>query len=284
MEKLIDHAANVHSQFGEDGIVRKIFEKVGVASKVCVEFGAWDGFYLSNTANLWTNGWKGILIESDASKYDALVKNVKSHDCRCVNARVTHEGSDTLERILIREGLYGPVDLLSIDVDGDDYHIFSSLTELRPRVIICEYNPTIPVHLDLIPDPGNYFGCSALSLVKLARSKGYQLVSMTESNCFFVREEHFACFSEYDTSLQSLAFVTHLTYLMTGYAGDYVASQRPTYGCNFPSRQHFTGEHYSFPTMTILERPNPVPCDKAALLRGLKLKRIFEKIVGVFHL
>ena len=41
------------------------------------------------------------------------------------------------------------IDLLSIDIDGNDYHIFESLKKLRPRLIICEYNPTIPVWYDV---------------------------------------------------------------------------------------------------------------------------------------
>ena len=68
MKRLSEHASNTYSQFGEDGIIEKIFQIIGVNSKVCIEFGAWDGFYLSNTANLWTNGWKGILIEAEQRK------------------------------------------------------------------------------------------------------------------------------------------------------------------------------------------------------------------------
>jgi hypothetical protein len=257
MKKLNDYAFNVFSQFGEDGIIQRVFEILGVTSNVCIEFGAWDGFHLSNTANLWTNGWKGILIEADEVRYENLLKNAKNYNCRCIKARIAPEGRNSLESILKRDKIFGPVDVLSIDVDGDDYHIFSSLDELRPRLIICEYNPTIPIHVDLIPEPGGYFGCSALSLVKLAERKNYKLIGMTESNCFFIREQDVHLFSDHETSLQALATIKHLTYLITGYAGDYIASRTPTYGCTVPSKQKFVvGESFSFPQTVPSNEPN----------------------------
>lgn len=249
MKKLSDYSADVYSQSGEDGIVEKIFDIIGATSKLCVEFGAWDGFYLSNTANLWAKkGWKGALIEMDAARFKQLVENTKEFQCRCIAARVGIDGKDTLENILQRESVAGPVDLLSIDVDGDDYYIFQSLGALKPRVIICEYNPTLPPHLEFVPAAGNYFGCSALSLVKLAEEKGYKLVAVTNSNCVFVQAADFPRFAEYETSLPNLAVTKHLTYCITGYAGDYLLSREPTYGCNRPSTQPIAqGGHFYFP-------------------------------------
>jgi hypothetical protein len=247
MPKLSDYAFNEYSQFGEDGIIEKIIDILGASSKICLEVGAWDGLYLSNTARLWKNGWKAILIESDDEKYKTLTENVKTGDCHLIKSRISHEGNNTLENLLRKEGLGVSLDVLSIDIDGDDYYIFQSLHEIRPRLIICEYNPTIPAHIDLLAEPGNYFGCSVLALVKLAEAKGYKLVSVTECNCFFVREADFGKFSEYETSLQCLASTKHLTYLISGFSGDYVASRMPTYGCTVPSTQELRGEFFRIP-------------------------------------
>jgi hypothetical protein len=249
MPKLSDYGFNVYSQNGEDGIVEKIFSIIGTTAKVSVEFGAWDGFHFSNTANLWAKqGWKGILIELDPARFKQLVENTRKHNCHCVEAKVESVGENTLENILKRESISGPIDLLSIDVDGDDYHILQSLGKLRPRVIICEYNPTIPPLMDLVAEPGNYFGCSPFSLVKLAEQKAYKLVAVTLCNCLFVREEDFSRFADYETSLPRIALTKHLTYLISGYAGDYVLSREPSYGCTRPSRQKFArGEPFLFP-------------------------------------
>ena len=255
MKKLSEYAFNVYSQFGEDGIIQKVFDVMGISTKVCVELGAWDGLHFSNSANLWRNGWKGILIEGDKGRFAALVQNVKDYDCRCIDTYVTHSGTDTLERVLLRHGVLDPIDLLSIDVDGDDYYILQSLEEIRPRLIICEYNPTIPAHIDLVPEPGNYFGCSVLSLTGLAEEKGYRLVSLTETNCFFVLGSEFHHFSGFETSLSCLRIDSHLTYLITGYDGQYLASRPPTYGCTVPSRTRFSGSYFQIPTMVKVPKP-----------------------------
>lgn len=244
MKKVSDYAFNVFSQYGEDGIIQKIFDIIGTSSRVCIEVGAWDGYYLSNTANLWLNGWRGILIEADPARYASLVQNVKGHDCCCIDALVGYEGSCTLENVLKKHNVHEEIDFLCIDIDGDDYYVFESLRALRPRVVCCEHNPTIPPHIDLVPQKGNYFGCSARSLVKVAESKGYKLVSMTESNCFFASDADFEKFSDYEVSLPSLATPKHITYLMTGYDGDYILSRPPTYGYRHPSRQRFIGDYF----------------------------------------
>ncbi len=248
MKKLSDYAYNVYSQFGEDGIIEKIFEILDPSSRACIEVGAWDGFYNSNTANLWTNGWKSILIEADESKYLSLVKNVKKYNCHCIKAFVSYQKHNTLENILKQERISEDIDFLSIDVDGDDYYIFESLKKLKPRLITCEFNPTIPFHMDLVSEKGNFFGCSALSLIKLAEKKNYRLVAMTDTNCFFVRSVDFKKFRDYDVNLESIASTKHLTYFITGFDGAYILSKKPTYGCTRPSSQKFKGDYYAFPT------------------------------------
>jgi putative sugar O-methyltransferase len=266
--RLADHAANVYSQFGEDGILARIFELIGTGAKACVEFGAWDGFHLSNTANLWAKqGWKAVLIEADAERHAQLLANTNGYDCHCICARVEPSGANTLEAILQRAAPGLEIDLLSIDVDGDDYFVLASLDAIAPRVIVCEYNPTIPPHLDLVPKPGNYFGSSALALVRVAEQKGYRLVAVTDTNCFFVRAADFAKFAAYETSLPEIAVTRHLTYLMTGYAGDYVLSREPTYGLGKPSAQEFdqAGLRYA---------PQP----REAGPRGRRLARWWERL------
>ena len=246
MNKLSDYAQNVFSQFGEDGIIQKIFEIIGISSQVCIDVGAWDGRHLSNTANLWLHSWKAFLIETNPKRYTTLVRNTRGYDCHCIKARIAPEGANTLENVLSAYDI-NAVDFLSIDVDGDDYWIFRSLRSLRPRVICCEHNPTIPVHIDLVADKGNYFGCSVLALHKLAESKKYKLVAMTRTNSFFVSIEDFEKFSEWEISLVMLAEVAiagAITYYITGYNGDYVLSQRPGFGLGKPYKQKLIGKHF----------------------------------------
>jgi hypothetical protein len=76
---LSGYARDEFSQNGEDGILGRIFELLGVSQGSCVEFGAWDGIHLSNTRNLIENdGWQAVLIEADPVKFRDLQQNART--------------------------------------------------------------------------------------------------------------------------------------------------------------------------------------------------------------
>jgi hypothetical protein len=90
-------------------------------------------------------------------------------------------------------------DVLSIDVDGNDYWIWSAIDRYRPRVVVIEYNGDLaPGSEQVMPytpgfrwDHSSGYGASLGALEALAAEKGYVLVH-TESagvNAFFVRSE-----------------------------------------------------------------------------------------------
>src|SRR6056297_2455992 len=129
---LADHARDVHSQFGEDGILAEILSRLGIAQetreKWCVEFGAWDGVYLSNTYRLIDEeDWRAVLIEGDPARHADLCRNIPSDRivklCRFVGFGET----DSLDAILSETAIPQEFDLLSIDIDGCDYHVWESL-------------------------------------------------------------------------------------------------------------------------------------------------------------
>lgn len=241
---LAEFGYNKYSQFGEDGIIEKIFSVIGAGSRRCVEFGAWDGFHLANTANLWTQGWKGVLIEGELKRFRDLAVNTNKYGCRCINAYVTPDGKTSLDALMEVEGIADNVDLLSIDIDGDDYYIFDSLVRLRPRVVICEYNPTIPANIDLQAAPGNNFGSSVAALTRLAKKKGYELVALTQNNCFFVVREEVGKLEEFEMRIEYIRRDDNLMYLVTSYSGEYVISGRAPYGFNYPYRGALFGPHH----------------------------------------
>lgn len=247
--KLSDFTSKVYSQSGEDGIIKKIFEIIGTKSKVCIEFGADDGFSLSNTAHLWTTqGWRGILIEGAQDRFDRLVENTKSYDCIQICKYVGNNVEDSLEAILETYNIKNEIDLLSIDIDGNDYYIFESLNKLRPRVIMCEFNPTIPAHLDIYPEYNNYIGCSVTALIRIAKSKGYELVSLLSPNVFFVLKEEFHKFEDFETSLEELKkpLDKDIKYLITNYSGNYKIvgeSQNIIYGIRSACNEKINGSY-----------------------------------------
>lgn len=251
--QLSDFKKNVYSQWGEDGIIEKIFSIIGTTSKIAVEFGAADGFAYANTAHLWTSdrSWTAYLIESDLPSYQNLVQNVANYPCIPVFRTVGISPNDSLEVILSQIGLNSTIDILSIDIDGNDYYIFDSLIKLRPRLILCEYNPTIPAHLDIYASYNNYMGCSVAAIQRVAKNKGYSLVAITETNCFFVRDEDFPLFADYETERDKICINQFIRYLITDYAGNYSIVAKKDflepYGINHYSTQQINGEFIKFP-------------------------------------
>lgn len=239
--KLSDFGYNIFSQYGEDGVLGKIFDIIGTESKTSIEFGAWDGFYLSNTALLWTEfRWHGILIESEKERYKQLVENTKPYDCQCIHAMVG-EGNNSLESILKRNKIsIKNIDLLSIDIDNDDYYIFKSLQSLRPRVIVCEYNPTFPADIDIYPEKGAHMGSSVGALVRIAKEKEYSLVAITNCNCFFVRNEDFSKFNEMETDLAKIRINRFLRYIISDFDGNYSIIGQEDYAESFGIRGPIT--------------------------------------------
>jgi hypothetical protein len=190
--------SNITSQFGEDGVLARVFEIIGTSNKRCVEFGAWDGKHFSNTWNLIENeNWRGVLIECDQERFSALPASytVPAKNTY-IDCQVGWEGDARLDALLAKTDLPVDFDLLSIDVDGNDWHIWQALADHRPRVVIIEYNPAIPnhVHFIQIANPAVSQGSSLAAFVALGRAKGYEIVFTTNTNAVFVRADEFPKF------------------------------------------------------------------------------------------
>lgn len=226
---LSTYRRNVRSQFGEDGIIEEIFNRIGVTNSWCVEFGAWDGEYLSNTWNLLhNNGWHGILIEGDAQKASELQERLSGSNGRiqALNHFVGWAGDDSLENILKRTNLPPNFDLLSIDIDGNDWHVWNSLGYYVPRVVVIEFNPTIPNDIYFVQDADANIsqGCSLLSLVELASLKGYELASTTDVNAIFVERSQFPKLGIEDNSIDSMHECVYDIEIFHGYDGTFYAA------------------------------------------------------------
>ena len=193
-------ADDVHSQFGEDGILAEVLRRIDAsplarpaeAPRWCVEFGAWDGIHLSNTRHLVeSHGYCAVLIEGDPDRFADLVANSPSDRVHAIKAWVAIEGDLRLDALLASTPLPRDFDVLSIDVDGVDHHLWRSLVDHRPRIVCIEFNPTIPNRVRFVqpPDPSVQWGSSPRSIVELATDKGYDLVACTQVNLVFTSSE-----------------------------------------------------------------------------------------------
>lgn len=194
------HAYKVFSQNLEDGIIAEIFRRIGTTEKTFVEFGVGDGRE-NNTLWLLCQGWKGLWIEgssefvkkiSDREKYF-----IETGNLFCKNAFITKDNINEL----IQEHLQGEVDLLSIDIDGNDYDVLDAIHIVTPRVIVAEINgkypPPFAWHMpydpDYVWDGSDGSGMSFQAVFDWAQAHNYRVIASDLSgvNVFLLREDIF---------------------------------------------------------------------------------------------
>jgi len=198
---LNSHELSVHSQHGEDGIIAHIFSKIGVKNGTFVEFGS-GGERGCNSSNLAINfGWRGLFIDGskenvlNGNDYYSSFSQIKPGNVKFFHSWITKEN---INKIIKNNGFEGEIDLLSIDIDGNDYHILKAIDVVKPRMIIIEYNASLGTKDSLtvkykphLQSEGWYCGASIKALTKLASKKGYVLVGCESngSNAFYVRKD-----------------------------------------------------------------------------------------------
>jgi hypothetical protein len=221
---LAECARNVTSQAGEDGIIEKALDVVGVRDRWCVEFGASDGIDWSNTHNLLRNyGYTAVLIEADARRIDRLrARHAGAANVIPLHAFVGTGADDGLDAILAPMAVPRNFDFLSIDIDGNDYHVWQAIRAYRPKLVCIEFNHTIPNEVDFVQpnDPRTAQGSSLAALVRLAREKAYELVAVTFLNAIFVDRCFFPLFEIADNSLAAMrADYSTVSQIFSGYDG-----------------------------------------------------------------
>ena len=230
MMPLQQYEKNVTSQWGEDGVLEEIFNRVGEGNKICVEFGAWDGKHMSNSWVLWhEKDWSAILIEGEEDRYLDLKKDLEVFPkATAVHRFVDIIGDNSLDSILDEMEVTDEIDLVSIDIDSDDYAIFKALKR-NPRVMVIEYNPTVPPHIDLVQKEGNYIGASVSMMCKLAQKKGYRLVHLTYTNVIFLRNDLMEKIGFEELDYVKVFHWEELTYVINSYDGQALLSRPMPY-------------------------------------------------------
>ena len=189
----------VFSQFGEDGIIQFLVQRVPVANPVFVELGVED-YSESNTRFLLVNdAWRGVIVDA-GSEHQRFLEESRLDWRTTVDAVTAFIDRENVNDLLRRAGATGTIGLLSIDIDGNDYWVLDAVDAVAPQILVAEYNSLFgPERAVTVPyDPAFvrgekhyshlYWGASLAALTRAAAAKGLALVggNRAGNNAFFV--------------------------------------------------------------------------------------------------
>lgn len=191
------------SQNDEDGLIEEILRRIrGQGPGTFLELGVGDGAE-NNTLNLLASGWHGAWLGGEALRFAETGPRLTFRRCWIDRDNVAALARDALRA----QGIESP-DVLSIDLDGNDFHFCQALlaSGLRPALWVLEYNARFGAGSEWVMpydpqhrwDGSDYFGASLAAFQNLMHGAGYRLVAcnVTGANAFFVRQELTGAFQE----------------------------------------------------------------------------------------
>ena len=200
-----DAGFRVFSQFDEDGIILFLLGVVGIGPAKFIEIGGGDGVWASNCANLALNlGFDGLFIDGNpdlvkqGEKFYSRHPDTGFYPPQFKQALVT---KNNVNQIFSTAEFQGEIDVLSIDIDGNDYWIWEAIECIQPRIVVIETHIefgqrsiVVPYKEDFVWQPGmhpHYLGASPAAMTKLADRLGYRLVGANRFgfNAFYLRKD-----------------------------------------------------------------------------------------------
>ena len=158
------YSKNIYSQNGEDGIIEECLRRMNIEIGSCCEFGAADGYFCSNTRALIEKGWNFTMLEASNGQF------------------VTPENVNEL---------VPDCDVLSIDIDGNDYAVWKEYKH-KPKIVVIEINSSLDPRVDFFtPEQGANFS----KMLYLGINKGYELLCHT-GNMIFIDKKYSSLFPE----------------------------------------------------------------------------------------
>lgn len=194
----------VFSQWGDDGIIQFLIDRIDFPNKIFIEFGV-ENYKESNTRFLLiNNNWSGLVIDGSVENINYVKNDVISwaHDIHAYHSFITKENINELIQHFLDEGYHSEIGILSIDIDGVDYWVWQEINVVSPILVIVEYNSAFGLHPWTIPyqadfyrqnfkNPYQYWGASLSAFNHLAQSKGYTFIGCNSAgnNAYFLRND-----------------------------------------------------------------------------------------------
>jgi hypothetical protein len=191
------------SQNGEDGIIEVVLSHLRSPNRYFVEIGASDGLENNTTWLALVRRYGGLWIEGDpeASRKCRDLFAAMNYGVEIANMFATVETASSI----VAKAREKKPDLLSIDIDGNDYHIAQALFNagLEPKVCVVEYNsafgPDLSVSVPYVSDfrvgsgtgANLFYGCSIQGWKNFFARNGYSFVTVDANgvNAFFARTD-----------------------------------------------------------------------------------------------
>jgi hypothetical protein len=200
--RLSDYEFKIFSQWGEDGIIQFLISNIEIRNRTFIEFGVEDFFESNCRFLMMKDNWSGYVIDGSAKNINRLKSSYFywRYNLQAKESFITREN---IKSLLEESGFDNEPGILSVDIDGVDYHILAELDNWKPSILIVEFNGILgnsrPV---TVPYDGAfyrsakhysnlYYGANLPAFMHIANIRGYALVGTNSvgSNAFFVRRD-----------------------------------------------------------------------------------------------
>jgi hypothetical protein len=216
-----------YSQADEDGVIAHICAALGLAQGCFVEVGCGDGTE-NNTHYLALSGWRGVWLDGSTENIARIRRDLPLPNRRLavVEAFIDAGNATSLVRTALQSIGSGSVDLLSMDIDGNDLHVTLPLVEaLQPVVLVVEYNARWrwPAALSIRYDAthiwaqDDYYGCSFARWVKALPGYAPVCCNLAGTNAFFVRRDRAGVFPAFEPQALEQPARHHLGGIRSGH-------------------------------------------------------------------
>jgi hypothetical protein len=204
-----------YSQTDEDGITIEILRRIDcLKNGTYGEYGVGDGTE-NNTLILAALGWRGFWVGGQTLRPN--INEGRGNKFQYVKDWITLDNIIDITTRCLRLIERDSVDVISLDLDGNDIHFLRRLMEsgLRPKLFIVEYNAKFPppVEFEIAYNPkhiyqnDDYFGASLASLERLFEGFNYRLIccnSHTGANAFFIDQKYSSLFDDVPTDVNDI--------------------------------------------------------------------------------
>lgn len=202
LQNLSDVEFSVFSQWGEDGIISWIIDKIDEVPTRFIEFGV-ENYSESNTRFLLMDrNWSGLIFDGSEDNIKQIQQ--ANYNWRFdLTSQAQFISAENINELISQNIEDLDVGLLSIDIDGNDFWVWEAITCIKPVIVAVEYNAllgdkqsiTVPYDPDFVRSTKHfshvYFGASIQALCQLAKQKGYEFVGTNSNgvNAFFIRSD-----------------------------------------------------------------------------------------------